>query len=132
MDAPPQQEEQPDEEDFLFPDSRPLLLPGVKVINIPADYQEVVRRLRHKSSLHDVPGHPVKIAIRRPPSGPVEVRQLSPLTVELLGFCTRNLTVDEITAEFQQRKLGIPGISPDKACLVGIEILRQQPLIAIA
>lgn len=119
-------------DDLLFLVSRPQLLPGVRVIELPADYHEILRRLRQRSSLHDIPGQPVKLAIRRTQSGPAEVRQLSSLSAELLGLCAGSLTVEEITAEFVQRKIEIPGIPADRACLAGIEILRQQRLIALA
>ncbi|HEV2964102.1 MAG TPA: radical SAM protein [Candidatus Angelobacter sp.] len=127
-------QEQPsyDLEELVSPDSRPQLLPGVSVVKVPADYQEIIRRLRQRSSLNDIPDHPVKLAIRRAPPGPAEVRQLSPLSAELLGLCEGALTVKEITAEFLQRKIEVPGVPADKACLAGIEILRQQRLIAIA
>jgi radical SAM superfamily enzyme YgiQ (UPF0313 family) len=121
-----------DSDDLLSPDSRLRLQPGVKVINLPADYQEIVRRLRHKSPLHDVPSQAVKIAIRSVPTGVAEVRQLSPLSVELLELCEDGFTVQEITGEFLLRNIEIPGVPVDKLCLAGIEILRQQRLIALA
>ena len=76
-----------DKEDLLSPDSRLTLRPGVNVIKLPADYQEIVRRLRQKGPLHDIPEKQVKVAIRRVPSGPAEVRQLTPLSAELLDLC---------------------------------------------
>jgi hypothetical protein len=121
-----------DDEDLLSPDSCPRLRPGVNVITIPADYQEIVRRLRQKSPLHDIAEKPVKLAIRRTPAGPAEVRQLTPLSAELLDLCEDGLTVQEIAGEFQLRNIEVPGVSPEKACLAGIEILRQQRLIALA
>jgi radical SAM superfamily enzyme YgiQ (UPF0313 family) len=119
-------------EDLLSPDSRPRLFPGVHVVNLPADYQEIVRRLRQGSPLHDIPGRPVKLAVRTNPEGPAEVRQLTPLSAELLDLCEDGLTVEEIAAEFLLRKIEFPGIPPEKACLAGIEILRQQRLLALA
>lgn len=119
-------------EDLLSPDSRLRLLPGVKVIKLPADYQEIVRRLRHRSPLHDVPSLPVKLAIRKVPAGTPEVRQLTPLSAELLDLCEDGFTVQEITGEFLLRNIEIPGVPANKACLAGIEILRQQGLIALA
>ena len=121
-----------DSDDLLFPDSRLRLLPGVKVINLPADYHEIVRRLRHKSPLHDVPSKPVKLAIRKVPAGSAEVRQLTPLSAELLDLCEDGLTVQEITGEFLLRNIEIPGVPVDKVCLAGLEILRQQRLLALA
>jgi radical SAM superfamily enzyme YgiQ (UPF0313 family) len=121
-----------DSDDLLFPESRLRLLPGVNVINLPADYHEIVRRLRHKSPLHDVPSKPVKLAVRKVPSGTAEVRQLTPLSAELLGLCEDGLTVQEITGEFLLRNIEIPGVPVDKVCLAGLEILRQQRLLALA
>jgi hypothetical protein len=121
-----------DSDDLLSPDSRLRMLPGVKVINLPADYQEIVRRLRHRSPLHDIPGRQVKLAIRSVPAGPAEVRQLTPLSAELLDLCADGFTVQEITGEFLLRNIEIPGVPLGKACLAGIEILRQQGLIALA
>jgi radical SAM superfamily enzyme YgiQ (UPF0313 family) len=118
-------------EDLLSPDSRLRLLPGVKVVKLPADYHEIVRRLRQKSPLHDVPNQPVKLAIRRVPAGEAEVRQLTPLSAELLELCEDGFTVQEITGEFLLRNIEIPGVSVDKVCLAGIEILRQQRLIGL-
>jgi radical SAM superfamily enzyme YgiQ (UPF0313 family) len=121
-----------DSDDLLFPESRLRLPPGVKVINLPADYHEIVRRLRHNSPLHDVPSQTVKLAIRRVPAGAAEVRQLTPLSAELLGLCEDGLTVQEITGEFLLRNIEVPGIPVDKVCLAGLEILRQQRLLALA
>ncbi|HEY4678529.1 MAG TPA: radical SAM protein [Candidatus Angelobacter sp.] len=126
------QEQFQDSDDLLFPESRLRLLPGVKVIHLPADYQEIVRRLRRKSSLHDLPSQPVKLAVRSVPAGSAEVRQLTPLSAELLGLCEDGLTVQEITGEFLLRNIEIPGVPVDKVCLAGLEILRQQHLIALA
>jgi radical SAM superfamily enzyme YgiQ (UPF0313 family) len=120
-----------DDDELLTPDSRPQLRPGVNVIKLPADYQEIVRRLRQRSSLHDIPNRPVRLAIRRTEMGPAEVRQLTPLSAELLDLCGGSLTVEKIAAEFLKRNIEIPGIPADKACLAGIEILRQQGLLAL-
>jgi hypothetical protein len=90
-----------------------------------------VRRLRQRSPLRDVPERPVKLAIRRGTEGDPEVRQLTPLSAELLNLCAENLTVSEMAAEFRQRKLEVSGVSADKLCLAGIEILRQQRRIAL-
>ena len=84
------------------------------------------------ASAQDYPSHPVKLAIRRVPAGSPEVRQLTPLSAELLDLCEDGFTVQEITGEFLLRNVEIPGVPLGKACLAGIEILRQQRLIALA
>jgi radical SAM superfamily enzyme YgiQ (UPF0313 family) len=121
-----------DNEELLSQDSRPQLRPGVNIIELPADYKEIVQRLRQRSPLHDIPSRPVKLAIRRTPPGPAEVRQLSPFSAELLDLCEGRLTVQEITAEFLLRNIEIAGVPAGKLCLAGIEILRQQRLIALS
>ncbi|HYX68999.1 MAG TPA: radical SAM protein, partial [Terriglobales bacterium] len=121
-----------DQEEPTSRESRPRLLPGVNIIEVAADYQEIVRRLRQRSPLHDLPEQPVKLAIRRPAQGPAEVRQLTPLSAELLDLCEGDLTVEEIAAKVRQDNIDIPGIPADKLCLAGIEILRQQRLVALA
>jgi len=120
-----------DNDELISPQSRPQLLPGVNVIKVPADYQEIVRRLRQRSPLHDIPVRQVKLAVRRTATGP-EVRQLTPLSAELLRLCEGSLTVEEIAAEFRQNKIEVPGVPADKLCLAGLEILRQQRLIGLA
>jgi len=126
-------EEQVDnDEELLSPDSRPRLLSGVNVIELSADYQEIIRRLRQRSPLDDITERPVKLAIRRTGMGPAEVRQLTPLSAELLGLCEGSLTVEEIAAQFRERKIEVSGVPADKLCLAGIEILRQQRLIGLA
>jgi hypothetical protein len=124
--------DQHDKDELLAMESRPQLLAGVNLVMLPADYQEIIRRLRHGSSLHDVPQQPVKLAIRRTREGEPEVRQLTPLSAELLDLCVEGLTVQEMRGEFILRGIELAGISPDKLCLAGLEILRQQRLIALA
>jgi radical SAM superfamily enzyme YgiQ (UPF0313 family) len=120
------------DDEAITPDSRPQLFPGVNVIGLPADYQEIVRRLRERSPLHDLPSQPVKIVVRKTASGPAEVRQLSPLSAELLELCEDGLTVQEIAAEFIVRQIEVSGVPADKLCVAGIQLLRQQRLIALA
>ncbi|HMC31359.1 MAG TPA: hypothetical protein VKL99_11040, partial [Candidatus Angelobacter sp.] len=119
-------------DELLAPESRPQLLPGINVVTLPADYQEIVRRLRQGRALHDLPEQPVKLAIRKTRQGEAEVRQLTPLSAELLDLCADGLTVQEMAGEFLLRGIEIAGVSADKLCLAGIEILRQQRLIALA
>ncbi|HET9284251.1 MAG TPA: radical SAM protein [Candidatus Angelobacter sp.] len=123
---------QNDKDELLAMESRPQLLPGINVVTLQANYQEIIRRLRQGSALHDVPQQPVKLAIRKTREGEPEVRQLTPLSAELLDLCAEGLTVQEMRGEFILRGIEVAGISPDKLCLAGLEILRQQRLIALA
>jgi radical SAM superfamily enzyme YgiQ (UPF0313 family) len=121
-----------DLEELISPDSRFRLLPAVNIIEVPADYQEIVRRLRNRIPLNDIPDQPVKLAFRRTEAGRAEVRQLSPLSARLLDFCEDGLTVEEIAAVFRQDRIEVSGVPGDKLCLAGLEILRQQRLIGLA
>jgi radical SAM superfamily enzyme YgiQ (UPF0313 family) len=121
-----------DKDELLAMESRPQLQPGINLVTLPADYQEIIRRLRQGSSLHDVPEQPVKLAIRKTGEGEPEVRQLTPLSAELLDLCAEGLTVQEMRGEFILRGIEVAGIPGDKLCLAGLEILRQQHLIALA
>ncbi|HKV92093.1 MAG TPA: radical SAM protein [Candidatus Angelobacter sp.] len=124
--------DQHDKDQLLAMESRPQLLRGINVVTLQANYQEIIRRLRQGSALDDVPPQPVKLAIRRTREGEPEVRQLTPLSVELLDLCAEGLTVQEMRGEFILRGIEVAGVSPDKLCLAGLEILRQQRLIALA
>jgi radical SAM superfamily enzyme YgiQ (UPF0313 family) len=118
--------------ELLMPESRPHVVPGVSVVTVGADYQEIVQRLRRASPLHDVAEHRVKLAIRRIAEGEPEVRQLTPLSAELLDLCAEGLTVQQMRGEFVLRGIEVAGVPPDKLCLAGLEILRQQRLIGVA
>jgi radical SAM superfamily enzyme YgiQ (UPF0313 family) len=123
--------DQHEKDELLAMESRPQLLPGINVVTLQADYRDIIRRLRQGSSLQDVPEQPVKLAIRRTPQGEPEVRQLTPLSAELLDLCAEGLTVQEMRGEFILRGIEVAGVSPDKLCLAGLEILRQQRLIGL-
>lgn len=124
--------DQHDKDELLAMENRPQLLPGVNVVTLQANYQEIIRRLRQGSALDDVPQQPVKLAIRRTREGEPEVRQLTPLSAELLDLCVEGLTIQEMRGEFILRGIEVAGIPADKLCLAGLEILRQQRLIALA
>ena len=87
--------------------------------------------MQQGSPLDDLPSQPVKMAVRRNQQGEAEVRQLTPLSAELLDLCKEGLTVQEMAGEFVLRGIELAGVPPEKLCLAGIEILRQQRLIAL-
>ena len=121
-----------DDDNELLPDSRLALFPGVRLIKLNADFQDIIQRLRQKLPLNETTEKSVMLAIRKNGSGMAEVHQLTPLSAQLLGLCQDNWTVEEMTAEFLQRKIEVPGIPPNLVCLAGIEMLRQQRFISLA
>lgn len=115
-----------DENALMSTDSRPRLHPGIYLIELDADYQEIIRRLRSRLPLVDLREKQVTLV-----ATPAGVLQLSPLSAELLRLCQGRNTIREITEEFLVRGFEIPGVPPDMACLAGIDMLRRQKLIAI-
>lgn len=122
--------DQPEEQISL--ESCPHLFPGVSLIRLNVDYQEILNRLRHRRELNDLPQTAVTLAFRRTTGKPVELLKLTPLSVELLHLCDGSRTVAEIAAEFLLRNVEFSGIPVEKMCLAAIELLRQQRLITCA
>ena len=118
-------------EEVLSPDSRPQLPSGMRLIKVSADCHQIIRRLRQKLPMTELPEKPVMLAICRKSTGAMEIHQLSPLSAELLGLCEGRRTVREIFEEFLLRNIDVPGVPPDMVCLAGIEMLRQQRLLTI-
>jgi hypothetical protein len=111
-------------------DGVPNLAKGLHVVELDSDYQEIIRCLREKGSLDRVPARPVVIAIREAAEKRLEVVQLSDLAAQLLRLCDGRRTVAEIGDLLSRRGEDIAGIPPEKACLFGLELLRQEGLIA--
>jgi hypothetical protein len=64
-----------------------------------------------------------------PPGGGPQVLQLSPMSVALLELCDGTRTVADIIAEFSRMFPRSDDVAPDKATLVGLELLRHDNLI---
>lgn len=113
----------------ISPESCPCLRPGVSLIQLNLDYQEILRRLRENRSLNDVPSSTAMFLVRKNAARQAELIELSPLSAELLRLCDGERTVREIAGEFLLRDLEVSGIPADRVCLAGIELLRQQRLV---
>jgi hypothetical protein len=106
--------------------SRPQLNPAVRVVQLGADYQEIIRRLRRREELNEQQSKPVIVVIT-----PIAVLQLSPVSAELLRLCEGSNTIKEIAAEFSRKGIEVAGVPADTACLAGIEMLRQQQILTL-
>ena len=111
-------------------DGVPNLAKGLRVVELDSDYQEIIRCLREKGSLDRVPARPVVIAIRETAEKRLEVVQLSDLAAQLLRLCDGRRTVAEIGDLLSRSSEDTAGIPPEKACIFGLELLRQEGLIA--
>jgi hypothetical protein len=111
-------------------DGVPKLAQGLHVVELDSDYKEIIRCLRMKESLDQVPARPVVVAIRTTAGKRLEVVQLSDLAGQILRLCDGRRTVSEIGDLLSRSGEDTAGIPPEKACIFGLELLRQEGLIA--
>ena len=107
----------------------PRVAEGVRLAELTSDYQRVIRCLRRKGDLRRIPPRPAVMATRQHPDKRVDVIHLSPLSAQLMQLCDGVLTVGEISDRFVLKGKQLADIPPRKACLFGLELLRQQGLI---
>src|ERR1700690_1197951 len=108
----------------------PRLTEGLHLAELDSDYKEIIRRLREKESLDGVPALRAVVALRKSPEKRLEVVQLSDLAGQILRLCDGRRTVAEIADLLSRRGEDTAGVPPEKACLFGLELLRQEGLIA--
>jgi radical SAM superfamily enzyme YgiQ (UPF0313 family) len=113
----------------LLPSSVPRLAPNVRMLEVDVDYQALMESLVERRSLGQVPRNPQRLASRKLPGNWPEVLQLSPLSTRVLDLCDGRRTVEEIGREMARLTPELQGVPVDKACLVGLELLRHDHLI---
>ncbi|HXU39140.1 MAG TPA: radical SAM protein [Blastocatellia bacterium] len=133
-DAPAQEPAPPVQQPgALEPDLVPCLAEGVRLIQLEVDYKRMVRSLKRRGRLRRTSRHPVTIASRqlsqKPDQTKTDFLQLSPLSAQLLNLCDGSRTVKQISDLFSSSVESIDGVSADKACVFGLELLRLQNLI---
>lgn len=109
----------------------PKLVDGVVLTECTADYQRIIRCLRRKGDLRRIPRKPATIATRQHPDKRLDVVMLSPLSAQLLKLCDGARTVSDIADRLTPTGRSIAAIPADKVCMFGLEVLRQQGLIAL-
>ena len=72
------------------------------------------------------------MAARALSSGRSQFIQLSPLSATLIGLCDGRRTVREITEAFELLGADVGAVAPAKACVFGLELLRQQNVLVAA
>jgi radical SAM superfamily enzyme YgiQ (UPF0313 family) len=121
-------------EDFgglIGPDVTPVRARGVRITRLNADYGKIVLSLRRKGRLDRVRKSNVTLVTRETAEKRVEVLQLSPLSAELLFLCDDKRTVREVADEFSLGERLVNGVPAEKACILGLELLRRQGLLVI-
>ena len=88
-------------------------------------------RVDLKRHLWKPPKKSATIATRQHVDKRLDVVLLSPLSAQLLKLCDGERTVSEIASRFVSPGRAISSIPADKVCVFGLEVLRQQGLIAL-
>jgi radical SAM superfamily enzyme YgiQ (UPF0313 family) len=129
--TPPPAGSTPENRDASDTSLVPRIAEGVVLTECTADYQRIVRCLRRKGDLRRIPKKSTMIATRQHIDKRLDVVHLSPLSAQLLKLCDGERTVSEIACRLQSSGRAISDIPKDKVCVFGLEVLRQQGLIAM-
>jgi hypothetical protein len=119
---------------FSDPDAIPHLASGVRLAQLGADYKAVIRCLKRKGRLDRISARRLVIATRKSSEKRAELLQLTQLSALLLQMCDGRRTTREITERFTSiagESEELKGIPPERVCTVGLELLREQHLIAM-
>lgn len=108
----------------------PVCAEGVHVTRLNVDYHRVVRCLRRHGRLSRIPRQKTTLVTRNRKER-TEIIQLSPKSAELLGLCDGSRDVQAVMEVFGGSGRSLAGVPGNTACLVGLELLRQQGLIRI-
>lgn len=109
----------------------PKLVDGVVLTECTADYQRIIRCLRRKGDLRRIPRKPATIATRQHTDKRLDVVLLSPLSAQLLKLCDGERAISDIATRLVPASRSMANIPTDKVCMFGLEVLRQQGLIAL-
>jgi hypothetical protein len=109
----------------------PVLVKGVAITRVDADYKKIVECLRRKRRLDSIRSRAVTLVTRESSDKETEILQLSNLSADLLSLCTGSKSVADISAEFVSRHRTVKGVPSEKACILGLELLRRQGMIVI-
>ena len=109
-------------------ESVPVLAGDAQMLLISADYKKLMRCLKRKERLDQIPEVRMAVVIVQG-KDQVRVIQLTPSAYELMQLCNGSRTITEITDEFSASDL--PDISPIKASIYGLASLAQEGLINI-
>jgi radical SAM superfamily enzyme YgiQ (UPF0313 family) len=116
---------------LISQDTVPLVADGITVSELGADYPQIVRCLRRKVPLHRIRKRKVTLVTRETEEHRTELLQISQLSAELLQLCGERRTVRQVADHFSARHTAVRGVPPEKACVVGLEMLRRQGLVVI-
>jgi radical SAM superfamily enzyme YgiQ (UPF0313 family) len=111
--------------------ARPMRAPSVRVTRLNVDYSRIIRCLRRHGHLSRVPQEESTV-VTKYRKGRTEIIQLSPQSARLLALCDGTKQVQQILQAFASHQRSLNGVPSEKACLVGLELLRQQGLLSVS
>jgi radical SAM superfamily enzyme YgiQ (UPF0313 family) len=111
------------------PSSVPALAENVRLLEVGVDYRALMECLVESRSLDRVPGVRQRLASRKLPGRWPQVLQLAPLSALVLDLCDGRRTARELGREMAKAPVDWKGIPAEEACLVGLELLRQEGLV---
>jgi len=109
----------------------PKLMKGVRVLELRADYKEIIQCLKQAGDLSRVPTRCVVVVIRPFSERRSDVLQLSPLSAQLLRLCDGKRCVGKIAGHFSLRDVDGGKVVPEDACVFGLGNLHQHGLIVL-
>ncbi|RPF39761.1 radical SAM superfamily enzyme YgiQ (UPF0313 family) [Streptomyces sp. Ag109_G2-6] len=110
----------------------PRVSTSVRLAELGTDYNGLILCLKEKGDPAEVQRSSSLMAERRVNDDRTEFIQVSHLSAQLLQLCDGVRTVREIGEAFGKLDPELDGIAPDKACVFGLELLRQQGVIVAA
>lgn len=126
--------ESPEKLEVFSSTSFPYKPKGLHVAQLNVDYKELLQCLRNKKILKQVSVKNVTIAFRiiNPEQMEIDMRLLSPLSVELLDMCDGSRTVSDIIYQFSLLKAHVEGVPAEKVCFLVLSQLFKQGLIEVS
>lgn len=109
----------------------PVRKPDIIVTVLEANYKKIIKCLRRKGRLANVPADTVTVVTRPSSENRLEILQLSDHSIELLRLCDGKKTVSEIGENFCKYAPQVNGVPGIKASVLGLELLRQQGLVVL-
>jgi len=118
--------------DQLDYDYFPFRMENLFVMDLDADYCQLIESLRTKADLSRVRKRNVTIVFRPIHERRTQVWQLAPLSAKLIRLCDGKRSIAEIICEFTSLEYEVQGIPAEKACLFGLMTLREDGFIEIS
>jgi radical SAM superfamily enzyme YgiQ (UPF0313 family) len=108
----------------------PVRAADVHVTRLSVDFSRVVRCLQRHGQLSRIPRQMTTLVTRKGKER-TEIIQLSPDSAEILRLCDGSRDVQAVADAFAASGRSVEGVPRDKACLFGLQLLREQGLIRV-